>query len=327
LLTRATRVGLDPPAQERIYEQKRAQNGAAQDDDDDADDLAAMEEEEDSEEEEEEADEEAEDVHSAAQEYAAEDDDEIEEIDLDDEGEEPDKADRAQAGRGSAVGQSAFRAAQKAEQERAQAQAQAQAQQQQQAQRQHQQQQQQQQQQRARAEQPAAARAESDSDELEIAAQLLDSATTRMYLVADADDDLHLSPRDLRDGIVATGQLLLASYGCRLPAGTAVTVKDLTAAIEQIMHVCDTVRAGSRQPRLRALALAQRSVRVRASSVRWSVSAARAQTQIAHARAHSTALPSVLFRSAARRCAGRRRPAFAARGARACLPRSPARVH
>jgi hypothetical protein len=75
------------------------------------------------------------------------------------------------------------------------------------------------------------------------ALSVLESALAQMFVLVDSDDDLRLSPKELVDGIVAAGQLLLSTHGCRLPAGTALTMRDLSTGVNRILSVCDTVRA------------------------------------------------------------------------------------
>ncbi|KAG8467102.1 hypothetical protein KFE25_000418 [Diacronema lutheri] len=68
----------------------------------------------------------------------------------------------------------------------------------------------------------------------------LDSAIARMFIVADTDDDLRLSARELVDGIAKYGQVLLSVHRCTLPAGTALTMADLARGVRTLIDACDT---------------------------------------------------------------------------------------
>jgi len=75
----------------------------------------------------------------------------------------------------------------------------------------------------------------------------VDGATSRFFLLLDSDHDLQVSPKDLVDGIVAAGELLLSTQGCTLRPGTSVSLGAIQAGVRRIFEACDQVR-DARQP-------------------------------------------------------------------------------
>lgn len=111
-------------------------------------------------------------------------------------------------------------------------------------------------------------------DETEL--RVLESATTKLFTVADSDDDLQLTPRGLLDGIAAYGQLLLTTHGCALPPGTALTMRQLSDGVRALFEACDTVRAAAPRRRRPARPLRRSPLAGRAARLGAAIPSARA---------------------------------------------------